>query len=114
MTVINYWQKISKRLIIKTALSHLLLGVIATGFGFHQENALPAQQLISQVDIITITAIVQEHQSQLKIKPQTFVSSQKQYFDKQILLQNNDALCLNTTIRLSPNNGIRAGPHVAI
>ncbi|MCX8650331.1 hypothetical protein J3U21_08065 [Gilliamella sp. B2776] len=110
MIMINYWQKISKRLIINTALSHLLLGVIAAGFGLCQENALPVQLSTSQVGIITITLIVQDHQAPITTKTQTLALSQKPQFYKSFTPLNYTEISPNTIIRLSPNNGIRAGP----
>lgn len=113
MIVIHYWQKLSKRLIIKTALSHLLLGVIAAGFSLSQQDVLPAESSISQVGIITITAIVQEHQATARTESQTLSQLQKQHFSVQISSPYNDYLLPNKVIRLSPNNGIRAGPIAA-
>lgn len=111
MTMINYWQHISKRLIIKTALSHLLLGVIATGFGFYQQNALPVQSVTTQVGIIAITEIVQDQQIPTKKASQILSLLSKQHYDKQIIARNYDEVSPNTVIRLSPYNGIRAGPN---
>ncbi len=110
MIIINYWQKISKRLIINTALSHLLLGVIAAGFGLYQENALPAQSSASQVGIITITRIVQDHQTPITTTSQTLVLAQKRQYYRLITPLNYRDVSPNPIIRLSPNNGIRAGP----
>lgn len=110
MTLINYWQQISKRLIIKTALSHLLLGVIAAGFGLYEENALPVQSSSTQVGIIAITAIVQDHQAPIRKKSQTSSLLEEEHYDKQIISLNYDEVTPNTIIRLSPYNGIRAGP----
>lgn len=110
MTLINYWQQISKRLIIKTALSHLLLGVIAAGFGLYEENALPVQSSSTQVGIIAITAIVQDHQAPIRTKSQTSSLLKEEHCDKQIISLNYDEVTQNTVIRLSPYNGIRAGP----
>ncbi|OCG09444.1 hypothetical protein [Gilliamella apicola] len=111
MNIINYWQKISKRLIINTALSHLLLGVIAAGFGLYQENALPAQSSTSQVGIIAITLIVQDHQTPITTKSQTLALSQKPQCYRSITSLNYRDVSPNPIIRLSPNNGIRAGPN---
>lgn len=110
MTLINYWQQISKRLIIKTALSHLLLGVIAAGFGLYEENALPVQSSSTQVGIIAITAIVQDHQAPIRKKSQTSSLLKEEHYNKQIISLNYDEVTPNTVIRLSPYNGIRAGP----
>jgi hypothetical protein len=115
MTVINYWQKISKRLIIKTALSHLLLSVIAAGFSFYKDNALPIQSSSTQVGIIAITVIVQDHQMPLETESQTLLSlSQKQHDNKKIISLNYDEVSPNTVIRLSPYNGIRASPQATV
>ena len=114
MTMINYWQQISKRLIIKTALSHLLLGVIADGFGFYEENVRPVQSSSTQVGIIAITAIVQDHQTPIRKESQTLPLSQKQHYNKQIISLNYDKVSFNTVIRLSAYNGIRAGPKATV
>lgn len=114
MTVINYWQQISKRLIIKTALSHLLLGVIATGFGFYEKGVLPIQSSSTQVGIIAITAIVQDHQTPIRKESQTLPLSQKTHYDKQIVSLSYDKMNPSTVIRLSPYNGIRAGPQATV
>lgn len=110
MNVISYCKKLHKRLIIKTALSHLLLGVIAAGFGLYEENALPVQSSSTQVGIIAITAIVQDHQAPIKTKSQTSSLLKEEHYDKQIISLNYDEVTPNTVIRLSPYNGIRAGP----
>lgn len=110
MIVIHYWQKLSKRLIIKTALSHLLLGVIAAGFSLSQQDVLPAESPVSQVGIIAITSIVQEHQVASQTASQTLLQLQKQHFSKQISFPYYNYLLPSKVIRLSPNNGIRAGP----
>ncbi|OCG22217.1 hypothetical protein A9G11_07500 [Gilliamella sp. wkB108] len=112
MTVIDYWQKLSKRLIIKTALSHLLLGVIATGFSLCQQNALPSESSVSQVGIIAITAIVQENQTATKTESPTLAYSQKQHSAVEIISLNYGETTPSKVVRLSPNNGIRAGPKV--
>lgn len=112
--MINYWQKIIKRLIINTALSHLLLSVIATAFGLYQENILPTQASVSQVGIIAITAIVQDHQTSITTKSQTLALSQTQQYYKPITpLHYNSDVYPNIIIRLSLNNGIRAGPNTS-
>ncbi|MCX8670596.1 hypothetical protein J3U22_04315 [Gilliamella sp. B2865] len=110
MNVISYCKKLHKRLIIKTALSHLLLGVIAAGFGLYEENALPVQSSSTQVGIIAITAIVQDHQAPIRKKSQTSSLLKEEHYNKQIISLNYDEVTPNTVIRLSPYNGIRAGP----
>ncbi|MWN89749.1 hypothetical protein GQ597_03360 [Gilliamella sp. Pra-s65] len=110
MVVINYWQKLSKRLIIKTALSHLLLGVIAAGFGLCQNEALPSESDVSQSGIMTITSIVQDHQETAPKQSQTLAHTQKQHITAFLITPNYDDLSPSKAIRLSPYNGIRAGP----
>ncbi|MCO6538747.1 MAG: hypothetical protein J6569_01280 [Gilliamella sp.] len=110
MIVINYWQKLRKRLIIKTALSHLLLGVIAAGFGLCQNEALPSESDVSHSRIIAITSIVQDHRETAQRKPQTLACSQKQHTVVLLIMPNYDDLSPSKAIRLSPYNGIRAGP----
>lgn len=114
MTVISYCKQLHKRFIIKTALSHLLLGVIAAGFGLYQENALPAQLSVSQVGIIAITAIVQDHQTPIKTHIQSLLLVQKQQDDKQTISLNHYDVSPNIVIRLTPYNGIRAGPEATV
>ncbi|MCX8601250.1 MULTISPECIES: hypothetical protein [unclassified Gilliamella] len=110
MTVISYCKQLHKRLIIKTALSHLLLGVIAAGFGLYQQPGLPAQSSISHVDIIAIAAIVQDHQAPSKSASQTLPLSAKRHAYVQINSPIYDDLSLSKVVRLSPDNAIRAGP----
>jgi hypothetical protein len=110
MIIINYWQKLSKRLIIKTALSHLLLGVIATGFGLCQNEALPSESDVSHCGIIAITSIVQDHRETTQRKSQTLAYSQKQHTIVLLITPSYDDLSPSKAIRLSPYNGIRAGP----
>ncbi|OCG06615.1 hypothetical protein A9G13_10140 [Gilliamella sp. wkB178] len=110
MIVIDYWQKLSKRFIIKTALSHLLLGVIATGFSLCSQDGLPAEASVPQVGIIAITAIVPEHQSVIPKQSQTLSRLQKQYVRIKDLSLNYSNISPSKIIRLSPYNGIRAGP----
>ncbi|MWN06156.1 hypothetical protein [Gilliamella sp. Pas-s95] len=110
MTMINYWQKLSKRLIIKTALSHLLLGAIAAGFSLYQQEALPLEASVSQIGIIAISSIVQDHQEVDRKKSQTLPHSQKQCIAALFIAPNDIELSSSKVIRLSPDNGIRAGP----
>ncbi|OCG01452.1 hypothetical protein [Gilliamella sp. wkB112] len=110
MIVIDYWQKLSKRFIIKTALSHLLLGVIATGFSLCPQEGLPTETAVPQVGIIAITAIVQEHQPAITTQSQTLSRLQKQYVKVQVISLNYSDISPSKVIRLSPYNGIRAGP----
>lgn len=110
MIVINYWQKLSKRLIIKTALSHLLLGVIAAGFGLCQNEALPSESDVSHSGISAIASIVQDHQETAKRTSQTLASTKKQHTVAFLITPNYDDLSPSKAIRLSPYNGIRAGP----
>ncbi|KDN10200.1 MULTISPECIES: hypothetical protein [unclassified Gilliamella] len=112
MIVINYWQKLNKRLIIKTALSHLLLGVIAAGFGLCQNEALPSESDVSHSGIIAITSIVQDHRetAQRKLPTLALSCSPKQHTVVLLITPNYDDLSHSKAIRLSPYNGIRAGP----
>lgn len=113
MTAIYYWQQLSKRLFIKTALSHLLLGVIAAGFSFSQPIAMPIQTAVSPVGIIAIAAIVQDHQTVNKRSPQSLSQAKIHYFSSQIILPIYDEISPSKVIRLSPYNGIRAGPVIS-
>ncbi|OCG18591.1 MULTISPECIES: hypothetical protein [unclassified Gilliamella] len=112
MTMIYYWQKISKCLIIKTALSHLLLGVMAAGFGLYQHEALPSEASVSQIGIIAIASIVQDHQEIERKNSQTLLLLylQKKYNTELFITPNCIELSPSKVIRLSPYNGIRAGP----
>ncbi|WP_085248366.1 hypothetical protein [Gilliamella mensalis] len=110
MTMINYWQKLSKRLIIKTALSHLLLGVIAAGFSLCQHEALPAETSISQIGIIAIASIVQDHKKADRKKSQALPHLKKQCITARFITPSYVEFSPSKVIRLSPYNGIRAGP----
>ncbi|MCO6552525.1 MAG: hypothetical protein J6563_06100 [Gilliamella sp.] len=110
MTMINYWQKLSKRLPIKIAFPHLLLGVIATVFSLCQHDALPTESSVSQIEIIAIASIVQDHQEIDRKKSQTLPQLQKQCIVALFIRPNYIELSPSKVIRLSPYNGIRAGP----
>ncbi|MDF7666286.1 hypothetical protein PT273_00185 [Orbaceae bacterium ESL0727] len=109
MTVVHYWQQFSKRLIIKTALSHLLLGVIAAGFSLSEQNALSVQTLqaplAEQVEIMTIAALAQDQSAIITMpdNPQLIVKSAD-------LSPCNQYIAPHCKLTLLPNNGIRAGP----
>lgn len=109
MKTASYWHKLSQYLMIKTALPHLLLGVIATGFSFSQQANLPIQTAVSPVSIIAITEIVQERhvafQNQSEIRLETDYSA-----IQPVITQTDGDVSPSKTIRLTPYNGIRAGP----
>lgn len=106
----DYWHKLTKRFTIKITLPHLLLGVIATAFSLSVQAGLPANS--SQANIIPIAAVIvtlHKHQSNNQIKSVVTVHTQH----KLIYNRSSSSLSYNKTIfaiRLTPNNGIRAGP----
>ncbi len=110
MIMVGYCQILSKRLNIKIALSRLFLGVIAAGFSLCSQDAILFESSTSQVGIIAITAIVQEHQTATTTKSQTLSRSKKHYIEEQIIPLNYSDISPSKAIRLSPYNGIRAGP----
>ncbi|OCG13850.1 hypothetical protein A9G41_07750 [Gilliamella sp. Nev5-1] len=109
-----YWQKLSKSLIIKTALSHLLLGVVAAGFSLCQHEALPSEASVSQIGIIAIASIVQDHLEVERKKSQTLSHLQKRCIAAFFVIPNSIELSPSKVIRLSPYNGIRAGPKATV
>lgn len=110
MNVIHYWQRLTKRLIIKKALSHLLLGVIATGFSLSEQNALPVH-FSNSVNIITIASLVQVHEQQIVNRAITHVLHRPvNSFNADAVVPTYCYIPLGNVIRLSPHNGIRAGP----
>ncbi|WP_392561496.1 hypothetical protein RHO12_10145 [Orbus sturtevantii] len=107
----NCWQKLSKRFVIKIALPHLLLSVLATAFSLSaQGGLLPANQS-PQANIIAIAAVIvnlHEQQSDKQVQPVCLFKEQLQLVDVPFVpTQYNDFI---PAIRLTPNNGIRAGP----
>ncbi|KFA59758.1 hypothetical protein A9G34_08730 [Gilliamella sp. Choc4-2] len=112
MNVIYYWQKLSKRLIFKTTFSHLLLGVIAVGFGSWQQNTLSVESSTSNIGIIAIT---QDYKTTVRTKSQNLSQSQKHHDLIELIIQNYHDISPSKAIRLSSlYNGIRAGPSVTI
>lgn len=106
----DYWHKLTKRFTIKITLPHLLLGVIATAFSLSVQTGLPAN--LSQANIIPIAAVIvtlHEHQSDNQTKSVVIAHAQH----KLIYNQPPSSPSYNEiifAIRLTPNNGIRAGP----
>ena len=109
MNVIYLWQQLRNQLIvksaIKTALSHLLLGVIAAGFSLSGQ-ASPVVHIkpqSEQMKIVTIPSLVQKkHTEQIQI-------SDKDIIKVTACLPNYRYIVPNSTILLL-NHGIRAGP----
>ncbi|QIQ20361.1 DUF2547 family protein [Zophobihabitans entericus] len=114
--IINYWQQISKRYF----LSHLLLGVIAAGFGLSMNpSALPNQITGQPVNIITIASIakahLQESLSTQSTQAEPFYLTQPKLISSQTLLSQSyvsqfSIVVLAICFWFSIAHGIRAGP----
>ncbi|WP_392566386.1 hypothetical protein RHO15_01945 [Utexia brackfieldae] len=115
MKIINYWQQLSKHFIF----SHLLLGVIAAGFGF-STNVLalpstnPAQSPNAMIAVIvkanlqdTSYATVTHHHYQFLSAPRSSIEP----FNVSPLIAS---FILLQTKGYSLANPIRAGPQVTI
>ncbi|MDF7671283.1 hypothetical protein PT276_08800 [Orbaceae bacterium ESL0721] len=110
MKVIYLWQQLRNQLIvksaIKTALSHLLLGVIAAGFSLSGQASVLVQITphSEQTKTVTISSLVQKKQTpQIKI-------SEKHATTSTACSSSYRYIASNSRILL-PNHGIRAGPH---
>lgn len=108
----NYWHKFSKHFAIKVALPHLFFGVMAAAFSLSAQSSVPVNQ--QPANIITIAAVMvnlYEHHSDNQIQT-THIANTKQ------LVSENITPCLISycdeipVIRLTPYNGIRAGPTI--
>lgn len=106
----DYWHKLSKRFAIKMALPHLLFGVVAAAFSLSAQSGLPASQ--QPANIITIAAVMvnlQELQSDRQMQTICIADNQQQMvIDTPLSAIQYQASI--PVIRLTPNNGIRAGP----
>lgn len=106
----NYWHKFSKHFTIKVALPHLLFGVIAAAFSLSAQSSIPVNQ--QPTNIIAITAVMvnlYEHQSDNHIQTVCVVNT-KQKVSQQVTSVSIDYSDASPVIRLTPYNGIRAGP----
>ncbi|OCF96452.1 hypothetical protein A9G10_08280 [Gilliamella sp. wkB308] len=110
MIMTNFWQILSKRLTIKTALSHLLLGVIATGFSLCQQEAIPNESTVSHVGIMANNEIVQDQQVSTRKVSQSLTTPYKFSTNTVFMATNYDILSTNKPIQITSHNAIRAGP----
>lgn len=110
MIMTNFWQILSKRLTIKTALSHLLLGVIATGFSLCQQDAIPNESTVSHVGIMAIKEIVQDQQISLRKESQSLISLHKLSTIPIFIAVSYNDFSFNKPIQITSHNAIRAGP----
>lgn len=68
--IIHCLSRLPSRLVIRTALSHLLLGVVVVGFGFSQQRLLGVNEFrtsSSQTNIISIATISAQIQEQIVV-----------------------------------------------
>jgi len=106
----NCWQKLSKRFVIKIALPHLLLSVLATAFSLSAHGGLPANQS-QPANIITIATVMvnlQEYHCDKQTQSISLFPDEPQLFH--IPFSSTQYNAFIPVIRLTPNNGIRAGP----
>lgn len=110
--IMNCWKNFSKRFTIKVAISHLLLGAIAAAFSFSDISTLSARS--GEANIVSIASVmvnIQEHQSDADIQSQ--LPSTIKHVPISIQMDSLSFLKYSEPsliIRLTPNNGIRAGP----
>lgn len=112
MVMMYYWQKLGKCFTIKVALPHLLLGVMVAALSLSDQTALSTKSTNPRTtNIIAIASVmVNLHESQSDV----VIQSQYPIVNK-IAVQFTPVLptfCIESgkVIRLTPNNGIRAGP----
>ncbi|WP_121145912.1 hypothetical protein [Orbus hercynius] len=107
----HYWQRFKQHFTIRVALPHLLLGVIAAAFSLSAQSTLPAsqQQAASIITIASVMVSLHEYQSDNQVQPIGLASCHRQLSRAIPFLAATYTERL-TVIRLTPYNGIRAGP----
>lgn len=111
MMRISCWQNVSKQLAIKMALSHLLLGLIAASFGLFDQNCHVIRS--PETNIITIASVMvslQEYQTNKVSSSAPIITQPKSSYLKLIPATNFLYQQIIPVVRLTPYNGIRAGP----
>lgn len=106
----NTWRTFSKHFAIKIALPHLFFGMIAAAFSLSVQSAAPVTQ--QPANIITIAAVMvnlYEHQSDNQIQT-VCITNVKQQVNQPLLPSSINYDDVSPVIRLTPYNGIRAGP----
>jgi hypothetical protein len=112
MISICYWQNMTKRFAIKVALPHLLLGLLATTFSLFDQTTYIGS--VPETNISTIAAVIvnfQQYRSANQVDT-PFPISIKYYLNRLNFKLPSFTQDKHTVkvIRLTPSNGIRAGP----
>lgn len=112
MTTMFNWQKFTQHFSMKISLPHLLIGVIAAAFSFSDQSSLNNRS--HETDIITIASVmVNLHEYQSDKDVQSLSSCINKNSKSFVQLKSTFISYDNfspTILRLTPNNGIRAGP----